>query len=156
MNDKGNIYFQSRKAAAEHDDRLNSREGAAELLGISPSQLANYELNITKFIPVESVLLMADLYHAPELRAHYCKNTCPLGAEKAICTGTGSIESIAVRMACMSKRGILDAITGKLLEIAQDAHVSEQEKDELKKMAESLSGLELLIQEMRMKAEERA
>jgi len=151
-----NIYYRCRKDAAKHDGRLQSREGAAELLGLSVSTLSNYELGITKFIPVESVLMMADLYHAPELKAHYCKNVCPLGAEKDICLTAGSIESIAVKMACLNKSGKLDEISGKLLEIAQDGRVSDEERAELKGMAESLTGLTLLIQEMRLKSEERA
>lgn len=39
-----NVYCRYRKAAAMYNDKLNSREGAAELLGISQSTLADYEL----------------------------------------------------------------------------------------------------------------
>ena len=41
MDGKENIYFASRKKAAEYNDKLNSREAAAEMLGFSPSTLAN-------------------------------------------------------------------------------------------------------------------
>ena len=68
-----NIYCKCRKEAAKYNDKLNSREGAAELLGISASTLADYELGITKIIPADAILRMADLYNAPELRNHYCK-----------------------------------------------------------------------------------
>lgn len=64
----GNVYFEARKTAAEYDDRLYSREKAAELLGISISTLADYENGNTKFVPVDKVVLMADLYHQPELK----------------------------------------------------------------------------------------
>lgn len=33
MNDNNNVYFKARKKAATYDERLYSREGAAELLG---------------------------------------------------------------------------------------------------------------------------
>ena len=72
-----NIYCKCRKEAAKYNDKLNSREGAAELLGISASTLADYELGITKIIPADAILRMADLYNAPELRNHYCKYSCP-------------------------------------------------------------------------------
>ena len=49
----GNIYCQCRKEAAKYNDKLNSREGAAEVLGMSPSTLSDYELGITKIIPAE-------------------------------------------------------------------------------------------------------
>lgn len=48
-----NVYFECRKRAAIHNERLNSRAGAAEILGISESTLAHYELGITKNIPVQ-------------------------------------------------------------------------------------------------------
>ena len=76
-----NIYCKCRKEAAKYNDKLNSREGAAELLGISASTLADYELGITKIIPADAILRMADLYNAPELRNHYCKYSCPLGQD---------------------------------------------------------------------------
>ena len=61
-----------------YNERLYSREGAAELLGISVSTLADYELGNTKVVPVDKVVLMADLYNAPELKTGYCKYECPI------------------------------------------------------------------------------
>ena len=63
-----NVYFECRKRAAIHNERLNSRAGAAEILGISESTLAHYELGITKNIPVDVVVMMAEVYNAPELQ----------------------------------------------------------------------------------------
>ena len=48
INENTNVYFQARKKAAIYNERLYSREGAAELLGISVSTLADYELGNTK------------------------------------------------------------------------------------------------------------
>ena len=74
-----NIYCQKRKEAAKFNDKLNSREGASELIGVSPSALADYELGITKVVPVDAVIKMAEVYNAPELLSYYCHNECPLG-----------------------------------------------------------------------------
>lgn len=52
-----NVYFVARKKAAMYNERLYSREGAAELLGISVSTLADYELGNTKVVPVDKVVL---------------------------------------------------------------------------------------------------
>lgn len=90
-----NIYCKCRKEAAKYNDKLNSREGAAELLGISASTLADYELGITKIIPADAILRMADLYNAPELRNHYCKYSCPLGQDVPL-VDTESLDRIAV------------------------------------------------------------
>lgn len=50
----GNPWYQARKKAAEYDDRLCSRESAAEQLGMSVSSLADAELGNTKFMPVDT------------------------------------------------------------------------------------------------------
>ena len=80
-----NVYFECRKRAAIHNERLNSRAGAAEILGISESTLAHYELGITKNIPVDVVVMMAEVYNAPELKCIYCKSECPIGKELFAC-----------------------------------------------------------------------
>ena len=156
MNEQENIYFRCRKEAAKRNDKLNSREGAAELLGVSVSTLANYELGITKVVPVDSVVMMADLYRAPELKALYCAESCPIGADRPVCTDAGSIERLAVRMAVMDQDGTLQETSRKLLAIAKAGKVCEQERAELAEMAESLGELEQLIQEIRLQAEGRA
>ena len=56
-----NQCFRCRKEAAKYNKKLDSREGAAEMLGISVSSLADYELGNTKVIPVDKVVLMADI-----------------------------------------------------------------------------------------------
>ena len=40
-----NVYFECRKRAAIHNERLNSRAGAAEILGIpnQPLHITNWE-----------------------------------------------------------------------------------------------------------------
>lgn len=67
-----NIYFACREKAAKYNDLLNSRERAAELLGISTSTLANHELGVTKNVPPDTVVMMSDLYKTPE-RFKPCK-----------------------------------------------------------------------------------
>ena len=47
-----------------YNEGLYSREGAAELLYLF--RHCNYELGNTKVVPVDKVVLMADLYNAPD------------------------------------------------------------------------------------------
>lgn len=61
-----NIYFACREKAAKYNDLLNSRERAAELLGISTSTLANHELGVTKNVPPDTVSDMATLCNYQE------------------------------------------------------------------------------------------
>lgn len=97
-NENTNMYFQARKKAATYNERLWSREGAAELLGISVSTLADYELGNTKVVPVDKVVLMADLYNAPELITGYCMRECPVHGFLPLATEEKSLEGIALRL----------------------------------------------------------
>jgi len=64
--------------ASSFNDRLSSREGAAEVCGIDRTRLAHFELG-AKIPHPEEVLLMADAYNAPELLNWHCSNDCPIG-----------------------------------------------------------------------------
>ena len=61
LNENKNVYFQARKRASVSNPKLFSRESAAEMLGISPYTLADYELGSTKVVPVDKVMLMAEM-----------------------------------------------------------------------------------------------
>ena len=135
-----NVYFECRKRAAIHNERLNSRAGAAEILGISESTLAHYELGITKNIPVDVVVMMAEVYNAPELKCIYCKSECPIGKELPIATEAGNIEGITVRMLSGLEDEKIDKIQKTLLRIAEDGKVEAAEREELKEMVQSLDG----------------
>ena len=74
----GNMFCQARYEAAKFNERLGSREGAAEELGVDRTRLARIELGSVTPYP-EEVLLMADIYRAPELKGNYCREMCPLG-----------------------------------------------------------------------------
>lgn len=73
----GNRYFESRKKAAEHDERLTSREGAGDLLGVSWSSMADYERGLTR-VPVDVVIRMSELYKDPALLNWFCCNEFPV------------------------------------------------------------------------------
>ena len=65
-----NMFCQARYEAAKFNERLSSREGAAEELGVDRTRLARIELGSVTPYP-EEVLLMADIYRAPELKGNY-------------------------------------------------------------------------------------
>lgn len=88
----GNMFCQARYEAAKFNERLSSREGAAEELGVDRTRLARIELGSVTPYP-EEVLLMADIYRAPELKGNYCREMCRWEKEcqrlRAIRTLTG-------------------------------------------------------------------
>ena len=153
IKDNSNVYFKARKAASEWNERLSSREGAAELLGIHPSTLADYELGITKFVPVDKVVLMADLYNAPELRYGYCKHECPLGKDLPLATQTGTIEGIVLRLIRIMDEEKIKEIERKLVDIAANGNIEEKDKPVLQDILKDLDEMSLAISELKLAGE---
>lgn len=151
--DNQNMYFRARKEAAEYNERLSSREGAAELLGISSSTLADYELGITKFVPVDKVVLMADLYNRPELRTGYCKYECPIGKHIPLATSVSGIEGIALRLIWEFDSDKIKDMEKKLVDIAADGLISEDEKPILEEIIGRLDELSIAISELKLAGE---
>ena len=87
----GNPWYEARKRAAEYDDRLASREGAAERLGMSVSSVADAELGLTKCMPVDKAVLMADLYNAPQLLNYYRQEYPYERKRKCFRSGSGHV-----------------------------------------------------------------
>lgn len=97
-----NMFCQARYEAAKSNERLSSREGAAEEIGIDRTRLARIELGST--IPYqEEVLLMADCYKAPELKGNYCREMCPLGKNMPKIENAG-LDRISLRMLSSLKK----------------------------------------------------
>jgi transcriptional regulator with XRE-family HTH domain len=120
MESSENQYFKARREASAHNDRLLSRERTAELLGISPSTLANYELGITKTVPPDAVVMMADLYKAPELKCYYCANECPVGRGMPIPTEISRIELITVKVIKALSTSSIEEAKTKLIELSTE------------------------------------
>lgn len=149
----GNVYFEARKAAAEYDDRLYSREKAAELLGVSVSTLADYENGNTKFVPVDKVVLMADLYHQPELKTGYCKHECPIGACMPFCTKTSSIAMAALKVLKGLDDSKIDSLRHRIIDVAADGQVDASEKPELAEILKNVDEIALAMNEVRLVCE---
>ncbi len=145
-----NIYCKCRKEAAKYNDKLNSREGAAELLGLSVSSLSDYELGLTKVVPVDKVALMADLYGAPEMKAYYCKECCPLGCNNAKVI-LEDLDRISLK-ALSSFRKIAGA-KETLLNIAEDGIISDDEKPDLDNLLNIMDEVETVIKTFKLWAE---
>lgn len=148
-----NVYFQARKRAAKYIPALYSREGAAELLGVSVSTLADYELGITKVVPVDKIVLMADLYNEPQLKNCYCKKECPIGKTKEIATKIESIEGVSLRLLNVTNVEKLSEIRNLIISISCDGVVDESEKVDLVEILKWLSNLEFVLSELKLLGE---
>ncbi len=145
-----NIYFRCRKEAALSNDKLNSREGAAFLLGISQSSLSDYELGLTKVVPVDKVALMADLYNAPELKTNYCSECCPLGTNNSKIV-LEDLDRISLKAICSFRN--LAGAKESLLNIVEDGVITESEKPELEEILSIMDEVETVIKTFKLWAE---
>lgn len=155
MKCKENSYFRCRKEAARYNDKLNSRESAADLLGVSVSSLADYELGNTKVIPVDKVVLMADLYNAPQLLNSYCASECPIGCRREIATEIQTLERTTCRLIDMFSEGKLQIYMDRLTHIAIDGKVNDDEKDQMNEIVNYMSHLKVLLEELMLFDEKR-
>ncbi len=146
----GNPWYEARKNAAKYDERLLSREGAAEMLGMSVSSVADAELGLTKCMPVDKAVLMADLYKAPQLLNHYCLNECPIGCRHCISEDVFSIDRLTVKLLRNLKVDDLEYMKEKLLDIAEDGEISESEKPALKEILDYLERLAKTVSELKI------
>lgn len=151
--DNRNVYFQARKQASIYSPKLYSREGASELLGVSVSTLADYELGNTKVVPVDKVVLMADLYNCPELKNYYCKHECPIGKDLPLATEQEDIEKIVIRLLKELEPERITGILKHLVEIAADGEVSKNEVGEALSIGKALEEIEKAISGYQLMAE---
>lgn len=129
---------QARLSAAEFNPKLFSKEYASEQLGVSVSTLSDYELGLTKVIPPDMIMKMADLYNAPELKNIYCREMCPLGCDMPE-VRISDLDRITVRALAMFKK--IEAKEQTFLEIAADGVISEDERAEFESVMKSLDEL---------------
>lgn len=153
MKENTNVYFRARKEAAIYNEKLYGREGAAEMLGVSVSTLADYELGNTKVVPVDKVVLMADLYNCPELKTGYCKHECPIGMLMPLATKLASLEGIALRMVKEFDSEKIREIQKSFIDIAEDGIISEDEKPELEAIMKKLDEMAIVISQMKLAGE---
>ncbi len=145
----GNPWYEARKKAAEYDERLCSREGAAERLGMSVSAVADAELGLSKCMPPDKAVLMADLYKAPHLLNHYCLHECPIGCRHSLSDEVVDIDRVTVKLMKSLRVEKLGEIKDALLDIAEDGKITDDEKPALKDVLDYLDGLAKTVSELK-------
>lgn len=141
-----NIFFQARCQAATHNERLSSRESAADIMSVDRGRLYRIESGIANPYP-EEIHMMADLYNAPELENHFCTNVCPLGKDMPK-ADIADLDRISIRaLATFRKIGETKEM---LLDITEDGIISADEKENLDKVLQTLDELEQVAQSLKI------
>lgn len=143
-----NVYCLARLEASKYSERLKSREGAAELLGISPSSLSDYELGITKTVPVDKVVLMADLYNAPELCNRYCTTDCPIGCRDFQLLEVAELDRLTIKALLALQNA--PQLQAELIAIAGEGKVTGERRQQLETVLAKLEAVGQSAQELKL------
>ena len=150
---QGNVWYQARIEAAKGNERLLSRFGAAEAMGMSEDAVKSAELGLYKFMPVENAVLMADCYNAPELLNYYCINECPIGCNRALSCEVVGIDRVTVKLLKSLKTEELDSLKARLLDIAEDGIITEEELPDLQEVVDYLDRFSRTVSELKILSE---
>ncbi len=140
-----NVYREARLKAAKYNDKLSSREGAAELLYVHPSTIATYELDTVKNPSVDMVVMMADLYNAPELENYHCTHECPIGKKNFEKLGVKCVDRLTIETLSATKN--IEEIERILLEITADGIIDDSEREQFEYVLSILRNLQTKYQE---------
>lgn len=146
----GNRFYEARMEAALYNERLSSRAGAAEVLGVSEDVVKDAELGLHKCIPVDLVMLMADAYNAPDLMNYFCLSECPIGKDREISDKMYTIDRVTVRLLKSLKLSQLEQVKDRLLDIAEDGIVSVNEIEDLREILVYLGTISRTISELKL------
>ena len=144
----GNVWYEARVRASKYNPKFSSRESAAEELNMSVDAIQDAELNISKHMPVDKAVLMADKYNAPELLNYYCLNECPIGCKRSISDDCIDIERATVQLTKILRKDVVQGIKHRLQDIAEDGKVSEDEVEALDEILLDLKELSRIISKL--------
>lgn len=130
-----NVFCIARYQAAKADSVFNSRETAAEAIGIDRTRLARIELGTVTPYP-EEVLALSRAYHMPELCNQYCAKECPVGRLTIQEVTITEFDRLILKV--LGSTTNIDELRSSLIKIAADGIIDDSEKPEFHSVLESL------------------
>ena len=129
-----------------------TREKAAEVIpGFSPERIEKIENDRIQVRP-EDIRLMAEAYKAPGLCNYFCSQECPIGQGRTPRVESRALVQIVVETLNGSNR--LNQYRDRLLEIAEDGRITENEYDDFSEIREILERLQVSISSLQLWLEE--
>ena len=117
------------------------------MLGVSASTLSDYELGLTKNVPPDMVIKMADLYDAPELQNYYCTEMCPLGCDMPK-TEIENLDRLTVQMLSSFRK--MQENNEILLDITADGRIDESEKKLMEEVLDNLTEMTRITENLKL------
>ena len=144
-----NVYYYARKEASSCNERLNSREGAAEETGIDRTRIANIEIGNVIPYP-EEVLMFAETYNAPDLENKHCSQVCPIGKRRVPCLEISSADKAVLNFmaAYIDLKRSDNEIEDLVIKAAEDGTVTDKTMSLLLRIMEKATTLNTRTQEL--------
>lgn len=137
-----NIYFQSREEAGL------TRAQASEIMGfISESRIEKIESEKTTVQP-EDVVAMAEAYKKPSLCNYYCSHECRIGEAYVPEIKLSSLAEISLGI--LSSINSLNQQKDRLIEIASDGKINDDEVTDFLLIQSRLEKLSLSIDSLKL------
>ena len=125
------VFYKARMAAKEHNEMLSSREGAAEVTGIDRTRIARIELNTLVPYP-EDVVIMADVYNAPQLMNYFCTHECPIGKRIAQQADLEELNRMTINI--LNALNGVSSVSQTVLAVVDDGQVTDEEMPEMERV----------------------
>ena len=149
-----NIYFEAREEAG-----LTRAAAAEKMEFISESRIDKIENEKVNAPYPDEVLAMAKAYGRPDLCNQYCSSVCAIGQKYVPKIQIDKKNLPQITLEVLSALNALDSQKDRLIEIASDGEISEDEradfatiKDHLQKMSLAIDSLNLWIEKTLDKA----
>ena len=137
-----NIYFQSREQANL------TRAQASELMEfISESRIEKIESEKSGIHP-EEVVAMAEAYKNPSLCNYFCSNECRIGQDYVPEVKLSSLAEISLGI--LASINSLNLQKERLIEIAEDGHLTEDELPDFFSIHDRLDKLSLAVDSLKL------
>lgn len=120
----------------------------ADLLGFGRDAIRRIENNLNKVMPVDTAVLLADLYKDPALLNYYCLHECPIGRKRPLSDNSVDIERATVKLTKALRKEPVQWIKHGLQDIAADGVITSDEFEKLDGIIEELREISKIISEL--------
>ncbi|MBQ3786998.1 MAG: helix-turn-helix domain-containing protein [Lachnospiraceae bacterium] len=118
---------------------------------LSESRLEKIEGSLQSAQP-EDAILMANVYRKPELCNYYCTKECPIGKKYV-----PSVETVhdlpQITMELLSNLNSLNRDKERIIDIAADGKISEDERDDFEDFRKHLAEMSMAIESLKLWAD---
>ena len=125
-----------------------SRAKASEMLEcISESQIEKYEDEKTVPRP-EDVVRMSEVYKKPDLCNYYCTHECRIGQDTVAEIHPSNLAELSLGI--FNSLNALNAQKDRLMEIAEDGTIRDDEAEDFIKIQENLNKISITIESLKL------